>query len=127
MSAITKKYRVWALILTIASVLLTLAPACVFVVQGFIYSDLVIEKVALTGTVMVAVIGSLLCLMSRTIKFRSRLWLVLLALFFILDHFTVIILVFALTQTFDELVVAPIAHHCRAKYSINREIDKRGA
>lgn len=122
----TKKYLWAAIILTTLSILLSVGPALIFTVQGFMYSNLVVEKVALTGALMVAIIGSLMSLLSRVFQFRSRIWLILLALFFILDHFTVIIITLAITQILDELIFAPIAKHCRAKFSINREIDKRG-
>lgn len=122
----TKKYLWAAIILTTLSILLSVGPALIFTVQGFMYSNLVVEKVALTGALTVAIIGSMMSLLSRVFQFRSRIWLILLALFFILDHFTVIILTLAITQILDELVFAPIAKHCRSKYSINREIDKRG-
>lgn len=122
----TKKYLWAAIILTTLSILLSVGPALIFTVQGFMYSNLVVEKVALTGALTVAIIGSMMSLLSRVFQFRSRIWLILLALFFILDHFTVIILTLAITQILDELIFAPIAKHCRSKYSINREIDKRG-
>lgn len=122
----TKHFLCAAIILTILSVLLTIGPAAFFLVKGFIAADVVVEKVALTMSIFVAIIGSLICLISRTIGFRSRIWIILLALFFVLDEFLLLIMVFAITQILDELVVAPLARHFRSKFSINREIDKRG-
>lgn len=122
----TKHFLCAAIILTILSVLLTIGPAAFFLVKGFIAADVVVEKVALTMSIFVAVIGSLICLISRTVGFRSRIWIILLALFFVLDEFLLLIMVFAITQILDELVVAPLARHFRSKFSINREIDKRG-
>lgn len=122
----TKKFLWAAIILTALSLLLTLGPAGFFLVKGFLAANVVIEKVALTMSIFVAAIGSLVCLMSRTIQFRSRIWIILLALFFVLDEFLLLIMVFATTQILDELVVAPLARHYRSKFSINREIDKRG-
>jgi len=122
----TKHFLCAAIILTILSILLTIGPAAFFLVKGFIAADVVVEKVALTMSIFVAVVGSLICLISRTIGFRSRIWIILLALFFVLDEFLLLIMVFAITQILDELVVAPLARHFRSKFSINREIDKRG-
>lgn len=126
MNTRTKQFMWAAILLTALSIILSFGPAAIYLVQGFIHAQVVVEKVALTMSILVAAIGSMVCFLSRTIHFRSRIWIIFLALFYVLDNAFALILIFAITQIIDELVVAPLARHYRSKFSINREIDKRG-
>lgn len=123
----TKHFLICAIIFTVLSVLCTVGPAIYFTVVGLITAELTIQKTVLVGSIFVAIIGSLFCLISKTFTFRSKVWVFLLALFFCLESFTTVIIVFAATQIVDELILSPIAKHYRNKFSINKEIDKRGA
>ena len=121
----TKKYLRRAIVFTILSVLITIAPAIYYIVKSFISSTLIIQKCALAGSVMIAIIGSLFCLVSKTFTFRSRIWIFLLAALLCLDNFTTMIIVFAITQIVDELIITPIAKYNRHEYLTNKHIDKR--
>lgn len=126
MSNITKLYKQGAILLTLISVLCSIGPAIGYVIYGLISAQLVTQKASIMLCAFLAVIGSLLCLISRVFTFRSRIWVILLALISIVDSYLTMILVFAITQVTDEMIFAPAARYFRQKYSINKEIDKRG-
>lgn len=126
MSKITKLYKRGAIFLTLLSVLCSIGPAIGYVIYGLISAQLVTQKASIMLCAFVAIIGSLLCLISRVFTFRSRIWVILLALISIVNSYLTMILVFAITQVTDEMIFAPAARYFRQKYSINKEIDKRG-
>ena len=126
MSKITKLYKRGAIFLTLLSVLCSIGPAIGYVIYGLISAQLVTQKASIMLCAFMAIIGSLLCLISRVFTFRSRIWVILLALISIVDSYLTMILVFAITQVMDEMIFAPAARYFRQKYSINKEIDKRG-
>lgn len=121
----TKRFKCLAFWFTIASVLCTILPAMVFTVEGLLLSELAVQKTALVCAVFVSIVGSLYCLISKKFTFRSKIWIFLLAIHFSLNNIERVIIVFAITQIADELILAPLARHFRSKYSINKEIDER--
>jgi hypothetical protein len=123
-SKTTKKYARLAIIFSVLSVLLLLGPTAFYVISGLMAAPLVIQKVALVSTVAVSLLLTMLCAINKWV-FRSKIWLIVLALFFVIDNFLVMILIFGITQIADELIVSPLARFFRSKASINREIDKR--
>ena len=123
-SDVTKKYVRLAIIFTIISILLFIGPACYFVISGFLTATLVVQKVALTATVALALILTAFCAINKWL-FRSKVWIIVLVLYFVLDHFLVMILVFAITQILDELIISPLARHFRHAAGINHQMDKR--
>ena len=123
-SDVTKKYSRLGLIFTILSFLLLVGPTLYYVILGFMSATVVVEKVALTATVAMSIMLTFICAVNK-IVFRSKIWLLVLALFFVLDNFLVMILIFGITQCVDEIIVSPLAKYFRHKASINREIDKR--
>lgn len=123
-SKTTKKYARLAIIFSVLSVLLLLGPTAFYVISGLMVAPLVIQKVALVSTVAVSLLLTMLCAINKWV-FRSKIWLIVLALFFVIDQFLVMILIFGITQIADELIVSPLARFFRSKASINREIDKR--
>lgn len=120
----TKKWSRLAIIFTILSFLLLIGPTTYYVILGFTSATLVIQKAALTATIALSIILTAFCAINKWV-FRSKIWLIVLALFFVIDHFLVMILVFGITQITDELIISPLAKYFRNKVSINREIDKR--
>lgn len=123
-SKTTKKYARLAIIFSVLSVLLLLGPTAFYVISGVMVAPLVIQKVALVSTVAISLLLTMLCAINKWV-FRSKIWLIVLALFFVIDNFLVMILIFGITQIADELIVSPLARFFRSKASINREIDKR--
>lgn len=125
MSTFTRKYLTGAIIFTTISLLFTCGPAIYYLIVALLNAELVVQKAALVSSVFVAIIGSLICLISKTFSFRSRIWVFLLAIMFCIDSFGTMIIIFAVTQIVDELVFSPLAKHYRSNFSINRSIDLR--
>ena len=123
-SKTTKRYATLAIIFTILSFFLLIGPTAFYVITGLMAAPLTIQKVALVSTVAVSLLLTMLCAVNKWV-FRSKIWIIVLALFFVIDQFLVMILIFGITQIADELIVSPLARHFRHKASINREIDKR--
>lgn len=120
----TKKYSTLAFIFTIISTLLFLGPTVFYIILGFTTATVTLYKITLVATIAVSILLTGLCAINKWV-FRSKIWLIVVALFLVIDKFIVMIMIFAITQILDELIVSPIAKHFRAKASINREIDKR--
>lgn len=121
----TKKFKLSAIILTILSFVLSFGPLCTYLVLAFNNASATAgDKITLMSLCSVAVILSVVCLVAKYTP-RCRLWLVLIGLYLCIDNFMGCILVLAITQCVDELIVCPLAKYYRSKYSINREIDKR--
>lgn len=122
----TAKYRKLFWLFTIISLLLNIAPLATYTIIGLVSADLVVEKVALTMTVFVVVILSLIALINKT-TMRSRIWVILLGLYACLDYMLTPLLIIAITQILDEWFVNPAAKSFKNKLIINKQIDKRAA
>lgn len=123
-SKYTKNVRYVAALLTVASLMLCFGPAIWYVGSALLSDAAVVHKVALTFTCTVSVIMSLICLMRKT-AFKSSVWLMLIGLWLCLDNIVGMIIITAVCQTVDELVVSPFAKYFREKAHISSEIDKR--
>lgn len=120
----TKKYRAWTWVLGIVSILLNICPLAVYTLDALIHADLVNEKVGLCCTVFIVLILSIIAWINKT-TMRSRVWVIMLGLYFCLDSFVVPLIIIACTQILDEWVISPVYKYCKSKYSIHKEIDKR--
>lgn len=120
----TKKYSTLAFIFTLISFALFLGPSAFYIILGFTTATVTLYKITLVATIAVSILLTGLCAINKWV-FRSKIWLIVIALFFVIDKFIVMIMIFAITQILDELIVSPLARYFRNKTSINREIDKR--
>lgn len=123
-SKTTKKYARLTVAFTILSFLLLLGPVGFYIIAGLAAATLTIQKVAIVSTVAVSLLLTMLCAINKWL-FRSKIWLIIFALFFVIEDFLAMILIFGITQITDELIVSPLARYFRNKASINREIDRR--
>ena len=82
----TKKLRTWLIVLVVLSFLLNVAPVAVYAIMGLVEGTLLIEKVALSMTIFVVAILSVIAWANKLVL-RSRLWILLAGLFFVLDAF----------------------------------------
>lgn len=124
MTDITKKYRLIAAVLLIITILLNVGPLATYSIIAMYEADLVVEKVSLTCTVFIVLIMTLYSLVSKT-ALRSRIWIILLGMYFCLDYILTPLIIIAVCQVADEIIFNPLYKHYRNKYTINREIDKR--
>ena len=120
----TTKYRLtyWSLFIT--SLLLQLGPFITYGIIGYIKSDLVTEKIGLSLTVMIVLVLTIVSFVNK-VAMRSRLWILLLGLYFSLDYILTPLIIVACCQIVDELAVTPLKKHFKTKLTISKEIDKR--
>lgn len=120
----TKKITVAAIILTLVSFALCFGPAFFYVGAGLLGGAATVQKVGLIFTCFFSIIISFICFIRKTV-FKSSVWLLAIGLWLCLDNIIGMIIITAVCQTVDELIIAPLASHFRSKAHINREIDKR--
>lgn len=125
MTELTKRYRLLAWVFTILSLLCNIGPLAAYSIQAIITTDLVYEKVALTMTIFVVLIMTLINIVNKT-AMRSRLWVVLIGIYVCLDFIMTPLIVIACCQIVDEIIVCPLKNSFKNKYTINKQIDKRG-
>ena len=122
-STITKKYRTLTIIFTILSFAATIGPLIVFFAIGFSKSDTG-EKVVLTGAAIAAIILTLVSVLLKY-RIRSTIFILLMALYSILNDISTCLLVISIGVILDEFLFTPLQKHFSGKYKINAEIDKR--
>ena len=93
---ITKKYHIAAIVLLVVSILLNITPLATYVIIGLTSSAVIIEKVALTSTIFIVLIMSCVAWLNKTVM-RSRIWIIMLALFFVLDSIATPLIIVAVT------------------------------
>lgn len=125
MSQTTKNYRFGSVLFGVLSVLANVAPLAIYTVVGLMDATLVVEKVGLMATLMVVLIMSLVAWVNKT-TMKSRIWILLLGLYFCLNNFITPLIIIAVCQISDEWILSPLHKYFHDRYVINREIDKRG-
>lgn len=120
----TKKYQRLALFLTILSVLLYVGPFATYVVMGLCGDALITEKVGLVATILIVGIMTVVATANKMVL-RSRLWILLIGLYACLDNILTPLIIVAVCQVLDEMIVSPLAKWYRTKATINGELDKR--
>ena len=108
----------------ILSILCFIVPLTVFAGIALAENILITETFTLAAAVLVTLIITLVCAINKTVM-RSKIWVIILALFFTIEHFLPILLTVAITQIADELIFTPLSNHFRAMYLANKEIDRR--
>ena len=123
-SKATKNFRLIYWILFAVSLLLNVCPLSVYVIKALAGPGVTHQKVTLTMTVLVVLILSIISWANKLVL-RSKIWVIVIALYFMLDKFATPIIILACCQVADELIVCPIKNHYKTKLTINKEIDKR--
>lgn len=124
-SAYTKKCRTAVIILTITTILLMLGPAAFYLATGLTTAESAGESLIITATAATAIIFTIFCIWRKAAS-KSLPWIVIFALWMVLDSILPVIIVFGITQIVDELVVAPMLKYYKAALIANKQIDKRG-
>lgn len=120
----TKKYNRLYWTFFILSLLLNAGPLFYYIGEATLGGALIHEKVSLSLLVIVVLIMSIISWANK-IVLRSKIWILIIGLYFCLDNFIAPIMVISATQIMDECVVTPLYKSFKAKRNINREIDKR--
>lgn len=124
MSDVTSKYKKEAILYAILSILVTFGPMLFYVVKGFIEGTTV-SKFTMGAMAIVAICLGLVNIIAKK-HLRSPLWILLIGIYFCLDKIEVLLIILGVTSVLDEFWFTPAYKHCKDKYSINKEIDKRG-
>ena len=120
----TKRFRRLYILFLITSLLLNIAPLATYTIKALMESDLVHEKVALTMTVMIVLILTIVSIVNK-ITLRSLLWIVLIDIYVCLDYIMTPLIIIAVCQILDELMITPLKKYYKTKVRINKEIDAR--
>lgn len=121
----TNKLKAISILLTCVSILLNIGPLCGYVIKAVLNADLVTEKIALSMTVLIVVILTVVSFVNK-VALRSRLWILLIGMYLCLDSIMTPLVIIATCQVIDELLINPLSHHYKTRYKINKEIDLRG-
>lgn len=124
MTLTTYRYKWLSITLSLLSFGLYAGPFIIYVLMGLFSDALVVEKVSLVSTIMIVGIMTVVAAANK-IVLRSRLWILLIGLYCCLDNIMTPLIIVAVCQVIDELIVSPLAKHCKTKTSINAELDRR--
>ena len=120
----TKKLKWQLLIITIISIFINIGPVLFYTLKALVTSHLTYQKVAIVSTVFVVIIMTMVAMINKTVL-RSRIWIVMIGIYIGLDSFIEPLMVIAICQTADELIVSPIRRRCSLRYRIRKEMDAK--
>ena len=120
----TRRYKRLTTFFSLLSLLLNVSPLAAYIIKAFIEEGLTHEKVALSMTVFVVLILSAIAWFNKT-TMRSRIWVIIIGLYFAIDKFAAPLILIGATQILDEWIVSPLAKRFKNLYIINKAIDKR--
>lgn len=119
----TIRLRRSKIILGIISMLLCYAPLLVALITGFSYSDNERGKVTLSICCIVALLLTLINIISKY-SVRSTMWVLLLGAYAVLEDVMPYLIAIAICTIIDEFIITPLYKSVKNRYIINREIDK---
>ena len=119
----TIRLRRSKIILGMISLLLCYAPLLVALITGFSYSENERGKVTLSICCIVALLLTLINIISKY-SVRSTMWVLLLGAYAVLEDVMPYLIAIAICTIIDEFIITPIYKSVKNRYIINREIDK---
>lgn len=127
MTKIDKGIRLKRNIFGILSVLITLAPALIFYIKGWILGD-TYSKTVMGITFTAALI---LTVVSLAMKFKCRtiIWVLLIGCYVALGNIKSVLIILTVCTALDEFLIAPMYIYYRDKYKFRknyREVIKEG-
>lgn len=124
----TKQCKILTTIFGVLHFLCLFGPLLYFVPYGYA-TGAVVEKIALSFTVIASVILALISVLvsvtARAGLHRCIMWILITGILFTLQEIQVFIWIMAVTSILDELVFTKIRDHYKAALISNREIDRR--
>lgn len=120
----TKKSRRKYYFLTFLSFLLLIGPIGYYVITALLGGALIVEKLALTGSVLAAVALSAIALLNKTVM-RSRIFILLFGLYICLDSIVTPLLIIGSCQILDELIITPLRNSAKIDLISNKSLDRR--
>ena len=119
----TKHYFKLMVVFLVLSAMCLFGPIMFFFGRAFFVGDTT-QKATLGITFTIALILFAINLIMKS-HLRSVVWVLLLGVFCVIDHYMAIVLTFAISCFLEELVFSPLFRYYRSKVRINKEIDKR--
>ena len=119
----TKHYFKLMIIFLLLSCFCIFGPMLFFFGRAFVVGDTT-QKATLGVTFMIALVLFGVNLVMKS-HLRSVLWVLVLGVFVVMDHYLAIIIVFAVSCFLEELIFSPLYRYYKSKVRINKEIDKR--
>lgn len=131
MSERTKKLKTKVGWLTALSIILLFGPLAFYL--GLAAYDMAIAGTTVATVAKVSIFSSsviifgILTLIAavRKVVFKSSIWVLMVAIYLLLDHVMWAVLIIGSCQIIDELIVSPLKAHFKQQLTINKEIDKR--
>ena len=125
-SKYTKSTRTKYWVLKVISLLLLFAPLLAYIGIALSTHDvIVVEKVALVGSVAVALLLTTINFISKR-NLRSPIWIILLGLYFAMGEFLMpLIISLAVASTLDDLLFRPLTKYYKTKLIASKTIDDR--
>lgn len=112
--------------MTIFSMLLSSAPTVFYSITAFIKEETSTEeKCILMSCIFISILLFVIVIANKS-ALSCRILLILPGFYFCRENIWPYIEIVAITQILDEIAISPISSHIRKKYSINKELDKRG-
>ena len=124
MTPSTKKYKRMRNICGFFSTLCTIGPIIYFIIIAMMAATPV-QKVSIGFIASLSIVMSIVNLFLK-VHPRSVFWLILLGAYWVLGNIFELLVVLFITCFLDEILFTPMYKYARNKYSINKEIDKRG-
>ena len=119
----TKKYALLSALFLVLSISITYGPILYYIITGLVIAETA-QKVVLTLFATSALIAGVICFIQKH-RFRSPLWLLILGIYFAIDHILPLIIMVAIGTILDETILTPLHKLYKSKKQINSEIDKR--
>ena len=121
----TRRYKTLYIIFSILSLLTSLGPLIGYTIAGLCSDSLVVYKVGLTCTIVLAILFTVINLLMKY-HIRSALWVLILGISLCLESITTMLIWVAVGTILDEFILSPLKKRFKEKTSINVELDKRG-
>ena len=121
----TKKARRTYHLLCLLSFLFCFGPligysaAVLFSAEG-----LLVEKVALAGSIFMVMIMTVIAIINKTVL-RSRIFIILIALYLSLDSIVLPLFLVGMGQILDEMMITPMKVNAKTRLIANKTLDKR--
>ena len=119
----TKKYKNDYILCRTLSILMTLIPLVIYTIKGFCEGTPA-SKVTLGVCFTTALILTIINVVFKY-HMRSTIWILMIGLYVAVDNIIPLLIILAITTILDEFILTPLSRHYKAKYTINKEIDKR--
>lgn len=111
--------------LTVTSVVLNIGPILFYIGVALHDGSAVHQKAALAATILAAIMMTAVAWVNK-IALRSKTLVLLIGLYVVLGHLIDVVIVLAVCQVVDEMVITPLRKSVGDKLTVNRELDRRG-